>query len=98
MSSPGQKVGRHWRFHRSAIDDWLRSKHVAGGSVVYDKGTAMTTDGKSPKRSRLVQFIEELVRLRPRTVVDLDSYEEILWLGGMPGTGRVLLASSRDDP
>ena len=22
---PGQKVGRHWRFHRSAIDDWLRS-------------------------------------------------------------------------
>lgn len=26
---PGQKVGRHWRFHRSAIDDWLRSNHVA---------------------------------------------------------------------
>lgn len=27
---PGQKVGRHWRFHRAAIDDWL-GKH--GGSV-----------------------------------------------------------------
>jgi len=21
---PGQKVGRRWRFHKSAIDDWLR--------------------------------------------------------------------------
>lgn len=20
---PGQKVGRHWRFHRAAIDKWL---------------------------------------------------------------------------
>ena len=21
---PGQKVGRHWRFHRETIDKWLR--------------------------------------------------------------------------
>ena len=21
---PGQKVGRHWRFHRGAIDRWLK--------------------------------------------------------------------------
>ncbi|MFO0875668.1 MAG: helix-turn-helix domain-containing protein [Phycisphaerales bacterium] len=21
---PGQKVGRHWRFHREAIDKWLK--------------------------------------------------------------------------
>jgi excisionase family DNA binding protein len=21
---PGQKVGRRWRFHKGAIDDWLR--------------------------------------------------------------------------
>lgn len=21
---PGRKVGRHWRFHRDTIDDWLR--------------------------------------------------------------------------
>lgn len=27
----GQKVGRHWRFHRSAIDDWLGSDHCAAG-------------------------------------------------------------------
>ena len=20
---PGQKVGKHWRFHKDAIDDWL---------------------------------------------------------------------------
>ena len=22
---PGQKVGKQWRFHKSAVDDWLRS-------------------------------------------------------------------------
>lgn len=21
---PGQKIGRHWRFHRDAVDQWLR--------------------------------------------------------------------------
>ncbi len=21
---PGQKIGRHWRFHREAVDQWLR--------------------------------------------------------------------------
>jgi excisionase family DNA binding protein len=21
---PGKKVGRHWRFHRTAIDEWLK--------------------------------------------------------------------------
>jgi excisionase family DNA binding protein len=21
---PGQKVGRHWRFHREVIDGWLK--------------------------------------------------------------------------
>ena len=23
---PGQKVGRHWRFHRDAVDDWLKQQ------------------------------------------------------------------------
>lgn len=23
---PSQKVGRHWRFHREAIDSWLSNK------------------------------------------------------------------------
>lgn len=23
-SLPGQKVGKHWRFHRDAIDEWLK--------------------------------------------------------------------------
>ena len=23
---PGQKVGRRWRFHKAAIDEWLRRK------------------------------------------------------------------------
>jgi excisionase family DNA binding protein len=23
---PGQKIGRHWRFHRDAVDDWLRTE------------------------------------------------------------------------
>ena len=21
---PGQKIGRHWRFHKEAIDQWLK--------------------------------------------------------------------------
>ena len=23
---PGVKVGRHWRFHKDAVDDWLRRR------------------------------------------------------------------------
>ena len=23
---PGQKVGKHWRFHRAAIDQWLQER------------------------------------------------------------------------
>lgn len=23
---PGQKIGRHWRFSRAAIDEWLRGR------------------------------------------------------------------------
>jgi excisionase family DNA binding protein len=23
---PGQKVGRRWRFHKDAIDEWLKAK------------------------------------------------------------------------
>lgn len=25
---PGQKVGRHWRFHREMIDNWLKSRRT----------------------------------------------------------------------
>lgn len=25
---PGQKVGRHWRFHREAVDRWLKKHHT----------------------------------------------------------------------
>jgi excisionase family DNA binding protein len=28
---PGQKVGRHWRFHRDVIDRWLGQDKKAGG-------------------------------------------------------------------
>jgi len=27
---PGQKIGRHWRFHRAAVDEWLRIEPVKG--------------------------------------------------------------------
>lgn len=34
---PGQKVGRHWRFHRATIDEWLtgtvRDSKPAGGAA-----------------------------------------------------------------
>jgi len=26
---PGQKVGRHWRFHREVIDEWLGKANPA---------------------------------------------------------------------
>ena len=25
-SIPCQKVGKHWRFHKEAVDDWLRQR------------------------------------------------------------------------
>ena len=27
---PGVKVGRHWRFHKDSIDEWLRKGGKAG--------------------------------------------------------------------
>jgi len=29
---PGQKIGRHWRFHRTAVDRWLTEKRPTGRS------------------------------------------------------------------
>ena len=28
-SIPSQKVGKHWRFHRDAVDQWLRQRGPA---------------------------------------------------------------------
>jgi len=28
---PGQKVGRHWRFHKTAIDHWLGARQTIEG-------------------------------------------------------------------
>lgn len=25
---PGQKVGRHWRYHKEAVDGWLMNQHT----------------------------------------------------------------------
>jgi len=25
-SLPGQKVGKHWRFHKDSVDEWLRQR------------------------------------------------------------------------
>ena len=27
---PGIKVGRHWRFHRQAIDEWMKNSRHGG--------------------------------------------------------------------
>ena len=27
---PGQKVGRHWRFHKAVVDRWLGDKTAKG--------------------------------------------------------------------
>jgi len=29
---PGQKVGRHWRFHKAVIDRWLGDQRVSSSS------------------------------------------------------------------
>lgn len=35
---PGQKVGRHWRFHREAVDEWLgKSRRPPRGRRGVDK-------------------------------------------------------------
>ena len=33
---PCQKVGRHWRFHREAIDEWLRNKQP-NNAIIADQ-------------------------------------------------------------
>jgi len=33
---PGQKVGRHWRFHRAVLERWIM-KDAAGISPVQEK-------------------------------------------------------------
>jgi excisionase family DNA binding protein len=40
---PARKVGRHWRFHRQAIDDWLKvseSESSNGAEAGYDRALA----------------------------------------------------------
>ena len=37
---PGQKVGRHWRFRREAIDRWLEQ-----GPMEYDTRSSKSPEG-----------------------------------------------------
>jgi excisionase family DNA binding protein len=37
---PGQKVGRHWRFHRETIDAWLTASPVARVEVLQPRPSA----------------------------------------------------------
>lgn len=30
---PGKKIGRHWRFHKAAIDKWLTEGHALSQKV-----------------------------------------------------------------
>jgi excisionase family DNA binding protein len=39
---PGQKVGRHWRFHRDAVDQWLRNERT----------TPLPNSGKRIRKAR----------------------------------------------
>jgi len=40
---PGQKVGKRWRFHQDAIDEWVKSgtnavtSHKSGGNASGDR-------------------------------------------------------------
>ncbi len=44
----------------------------------------MSANETRPKCARLVQYLEELVRLRSKTISDVDSYEQVMWLGRLP--------------
>ncbi len=39
---PGQKVGKHWRFHKDAIDDWLKQR----STVRLEADTEMNADAR----------------------------------------------------
>ena len=40
-SVPCQKIGKHWRFHREAIDEWLAD---SGGSNVASQHSGKSTE------------------------------------------------------
>ena len=40
---PGQKVGKHWRFHKDAVDRWLTSN---------EHGVPIATVARSPRAQR----------------------------------------------
>jgi len=50
-----------------------------------------------PKGARLIQYLEELVRLRSKTIQDVDSYEAVLWLGRLPEEDECF-SRHRDEP
>ena len=39
-SIPGQKVGKHWRFHKEAIDKWLQQR---GPNATWQKNDPETS-------------------------------------------------------
>ena len=39
---PGQKVGRHWRFHKAAIENWLGYSQPADEQTQPNKRTKKT--------------------------------------------------------
>jgi excisionase family DNA binding protein len=34
---PGQKVGRHWRFHRTVVERWLGNDQRAASTIGEDR-------------------------------------------------------------
>ena len=40
---PGQKVGKHWRFHKDAVDEWLKTspepKRIRADDIDEERGT-----------------------------------------------------------
>jgi excisionase family DNA binding protein len=41
---PCQKIGRHWRFRREAIDRWLETYPIAGQSVIANTHVAAKSE------------------------------------------------------
>lgn len=34
---PGQKIGRHWRFHKDAVDQWLKERKSSNNKSMVDR-------------------------------------------------------------
>jgi PAS domain S-box-containing protein/excisionase family DNA binding protein len=58
---PAYKLGGHWRFNKTVLNEWFANK-----SQVIDKTTIQTSQDTNPENQAKYQLITELIELRQR--------------------------------